>query len=329
VRNDSEVGVTIRFAVLGTGRIATEKLLPALNRIHGAALWSVLSRDVDRAHEVAAVFDAQSPRPGYDELDRLLADPQLDAVIIASPDKLHAPQGIAAANAGKHVLVEKPMVTSKEDGDALFAACHAADVKLGVAYHLRWHQGHRKLHHAVSEGRFGDIRHMRLQWNAKATTGDNWRARPEVGKWWSLAGVGTHCLDQILWFMLPICGEIVDFKSVIASSVWNIPHDETALVSMRFASGATAEFCASMVFAGPTRFELYGSSGYAIGERTVGITGAGEMWTGEGPWPFEPSDPYQSEIEDFVAAIREDRLPEVDGAMGLKNCELLLRASDG
>ena len=84
-----------------------------------------------------------------------------------------------------------------------------------------------------------------------------------------------------------------------------------------------------MVFAGPTRFELYGSTGYAIGEGTVSTTGAGDMWTGEGPWPFEPGDPYQSEIEDLIAAIEEDRPPEVDGSMGLMNCELLLRAGEG
>ena len=154
-------------------------------------------------------------------------------MIIASPDKLHAPQAIAAANAGKHVLVEKPMVTSRQDGETLLEACRAADVKLGVAYHLRWHRGHRALHRAVNEGEFGDIRHMRLQWNAQALTGDNWRTRPEVGKWWSLAGVGTHCLDQILWFMLPSCGEVVDLKSIIASSVWDVPHDREHEIRIR------------------------------------------------------------------------------------------------
>lgn len=320
--------MTIRIAMLGTGRIAIDKLLPALARTPKAVLWSVLSRDRDRARETAQRFGAQSPEPGHDSLERLLADPQLDAVIIATPDKLHAGQGIAAANAGKHVLVEKPMVTGREEGEALVAACREAGVRLGVAYHLRWHRGHRALHRAVGEGRFGDIRHMRLQWNAQASSGDNWRTTPQVGKWWSLAGVGTHCLDQILWFMQAGCGEVVELQSVIASSVWDVPHDETAVVAMRFASGATAEFCSSMVFAGPTRFELYGSAGYAIGEGTVSMTGAGEMWTGNGPWPFDASDPYQDEIEDFVASIEGDRAPEVDGAMGLLNCKLLLRASE-
>ncbi len=66
---------------------------------------------------------------------------------------------IAAAAAGKHVLVEKPMTTSVEEADAMVAACRAAGVQLGVAYHMRWHLGHRALARQIHEGAFGDIWH--------------------------------------------------------------------------------------------------------------------------------------------------------------------------
>ena len=172
-------------------------------------------------------------------------------------------------------------------------------------------------------GEFGEIRHMRLQWNFLAGDGHGWRAHPDVGKWWSLAGVGTHCLDQVLWFM---GGDPVELNSLITSSVWDAPHDETALLAMRFASGATAEICSSVLFQAPTRFELYGSEGYAIGEGTMSTTGEGSMTTHQGPLQFTPENPYVGEIEDFVAAIVDDRAPEVDGEMGLRNCDILLRA---
>lgn len=317
----------LKMAMLGTGRIAQNKLLPALAKTNDAVLWSVLSRDAARAGEIAKTFGAQSPTPGYSDLDALLADPELDAVLIATPDKLHAEQAIAAARAGKHVFTEKPMTTSVQEADAMIAACREAGVKLGVAFHIRWHAGQRKLHQAVHDGLLGDLRHIRVQWSFLAPDAENWRAGTDVGRWWGLAGVGTHCLDQILWFMEPTCGEVVDIKSIITHDVWKGPNDETALISLRFANGATADLCSSVLFQAPTRFELYGSAGYAVGEDTVFTTGEGRMWTNKGPFDFTPVDPYQAEIEDFAAAVRDDRAPEVDGEMGRKNTAILVKAT--
>jgi predicted dehydrogenase len=320
--------MTLKTAVIGTGRIATMKLLPALRNASGASLWSVLSRDASRAAEVAGEFGAESATPGYDNLDAMLADPELDAVIIATPDKLHAEQAIAAARAGKHVFCEKPMTTSLAEADAMIDACDSAGVKLGVAFHLRWHAGHRKLFEATQNGLLGELRHIRVQWSAQAADAANWRAESEVGKWWSLAGVGTHCLDQVLWFMQPTCGKVVDVQSIVSREVWNGPNDESALIALKFESGATAQICSSVVFDGPNQFELYGASGYARGEDSVSITGEGRMWTHEGDWDYTPVDPYQLEIEDFAAAVRDDRAPEVDGQMGRLNTEILLRVAD-
>ena len=317
----------LNIAMLGTGRIAINKLLPALQKSANAQLWSVLSRDVERANTIARDFNAHSPTPGYSELDLLLADPQLDAVIIATPDKLHAQQAIAAAKAGKHVFCEKPMTTSIEDAKAMIAACEEMGVKLGVAFHLRWHAGHRPLHQAVRNGFLGNLQHMRVQWSFMAPDDTNWRADSDVGKWWALAGVGTHCLDQILWFMQPLCGDVVEQKSIISRDKWKGPHDETALINFKFESGATAELCSSVLFSAPTQFEIYGDTGYARGEDSVAITGEGKMWTHEGDWNFTPVNPYQLEIEDFADAVKNDRAPEVDGVMGLLNTQLLLEAA--
>ncbi len=210
----------------------------------------------------------------------------------------------------------------------MVAAASEAGVNLGVAYHLRWHGAHRPLFNDAVAGKLGDLRHIRVQWSSLAADDSNWRARTDIGKWWSLAGVGTHCLDQILWYMTPTCGDLVEVKSVISRDVWKGPNDETALISMRFANGATADLCSSVVFAAPTRFELYGSKGYAVSEGTVGVSGDGTMTTHEGPVDYTFVDCYRAEIEDFAAAVRENRPPEVDGEMGARNVEILCQATD-
>ncbi len=316
---------TLDLALLGTGRIADYQLAPALAAARGVRLWSVLSRDAGRAAEFAERHAAAAASPAHTRLQDLLADPELDGVIIATPDKLHADQAVAAASAGKHVLVEKPMTTSVADAERVVRACESAGVTLAVAYHLRWHAGHRAIALAAREGELGELRHARAQWTWLAQDASNWRAQPDLGGWWSLAGVGTHCLDMIRWMMVPSCGEVTDITGVISRSVWNGPHDETAVVALQFESGATAELCSSVQFASPSRFELYGTRDHRIAEDTLGPHGAGTVRSKSGVRPFGVANPYVGELEDFADAIRTGRPPEVDGIEGLRNIELMAR----
>ena len=318
--------MTLNIAMIATGGIADKHLAPAIAQSSDVQLWSVLSRDKARAAEFAATHGAASPNAAHDDLDQLLADPDLHAVLIASPDKLHADQAIRAAKAGKHVLTEKPMATDRQETADMIAAADQAGSVLAVAYHMRWHLGHRGLFQAAQDGAFGTLRHMRIQWPTPAKNADGWRAKSDVGRWWALAAVGTHCLDQIRWFMRPQCGEIVRAESVINRSVYNGPHEETALLTYQFKNGSTAELCASVLYRGPRVMEIYGSDGYAICTETLGPHGEGRIETHEGVFEYTPANPYVGEIEDFAAAIHQDRAPEVDGHEGAANVDLLLRA---
>ncbi len=317
----------LNLALLGTGRIAERALAPAFRSARGVRLWSVLSRDEERARSFAEGHGAAAGTPAFTDLSELLADSKLDGVIVATPDKLHADQTIAAARAGKHVLVEKPMATSSEDARVMVETASQAGVRLGVAYHLRWHAGHREMKALAEGGKLGELRHVRAQWAWPAPDDSNWRARPEVGRWWSLAGVGTHCLDLIRWFLVPSAGEVTQLEAVVSRSVWRGPHDETATVALRFESGATAEFTCSVLFGAPSRLEVYGASGYAIATGTLGPHGRGHTETNRGPLEYTPRDPYVGELEDFAESIRAGRSPAVDGEEGLRNVELLERAS--
>lgn len=318
--------MTLNIAMIATGGIADKQLAPALALAPNVQLWSVLSRDKARADAFASKHGAASPQPGHDDLDMLLADPDLHAVLIASPDKLHADQAERAARAGKHILTEKPMATSRDGAAIMVRAAKEAGVQLGVAYHMRWHMGHRRLFETAREGSLGTLRHMRIQWPTPVQNADGWRARSDVGRWWALAAVGTHCLDQIRWFMTPENGDVVRAESIINRQVYKGPHDETALLSYQFQSGATAQMCASVLFQGPRMMELYGSNGYAICTETLGPHGEGRIETHEGSLDYTPANPYVGEIEDFAAAVREGRPPEVDGIEGAANVDLLLRA---
>ena len=284
-------------------------------------------RWLERARTFASRFGAAAPRPAFDDLAALCADPALDAVILATPDGLHAEQTVMAARAGKHVLCEKPMATDLDGARAMVDACKKADVRLGVAYHLRWHAGHRALAERVHAGALGEARHLRVQWTYQARSAENWRAHGDVGRWWSLAGVGTHCLDLARWLWKPLAGEVVEVRSLVTRPVWRGPNDETALVMLRFASGATAELVTSVLFESEPRVELFGSQASAICEGTLGPHGKGRITLGGKPFEFLPVNPYVGELSDFVDAIHQHRDPEVDGREGLRNVAILLEAA--
>jgi predicted dehydrogenase len=319
--------VSVRFGIIGTGGIAEGALAPAVAKVRGAELWSVLSRDQERGRAFAARHGARAPAPVFTDITAFLADPRLTAVIIASPDRVHASQAILAAQAGKHVLCEKPMATSAGEARAMTAACREAGVRLGVAFHLRWHAGHRVVAARAHEGALGELRHARVQWTYRAPDASNWRASSEVGRWWALAATGPHCVDMVRWMMTPSCGEVTELRSIVSRHVHRGPHDESAVLAMRFASGATAEIMVSVVFDSTPVVEVFGTAGSAICEGTLGRHGAGRVRMRGAEVPFVVQDPFAGEVADFVRAVEEGTDPEVNGEEGVRNTELLAEAA--
>jgi predicted dehydrogenase len=315
----------LHIGLVGPGGIADHRLAPALARLPDVALWSVCSRDATRAAAFATRHHARGPV--HTDLGDMLADPELHAVILATPDRLHAAQAIAAARAGKHVFVEKPMATSLADAAAVQSAAAAANIKLAVGYHLRWHAGLRALRQQILAGALGRVLHLRVAWTFVEPDPHNWRAGPDVGRWWSLAAVGTHALDLAHWLLSPVCGDLEQLRALTTSFVHGGPHDETAMLALRFASGATADILTSVLFRVPRDVEVLGDRGSARAAEVLGPHGAGRIaLTIDGrttELPYDPVDPYEHELQDFADAIAGDRPPEVDAAAGLRNVQWL------
>ncbi len=318
--------MSTNIGIIGTGGIARNQLAPALQHVKGARFWSVLSRDKQTAASFANQHGAVAPNNAFDSLAAFLADPALEAVIIATPDALHAPQAIACARAGKHVLLEKPMATTLEDALEINAVCASERVRLAIAYHLRWHAGHQKVAQLLHSGALGDPHYARALWTWKSTDNSNWRAHDELGRWWGLAGVGTHCIDLLRWMLLPTNGEVTKVASVIDKSTFGGPHDETASLSLQFGDSVIADVTTSVKFNALSRFELYCSEAVVICDGTLTTSGGGSISINNEPLEFELLNPYVGEIQNFIDAIDGKARVAVSGAEGAKNIEILLQA---
>jgi 1,5-anhydro-D-fructose reductase (1,5-anhydro-D-mannitol-forming) len=317
----------INLCLVGPGKVADRYLAPALATLAGVQLWSVVGRNLERTAAFAARHGAAAPQPVTADLAAALADPAVTAVLIASPDHLHAQQAVAALRAAKPTFVEKPIATESAAARAMVTEAEAAGLPLLVGHHLRWHAGHRALASALERGAIGQPLHIQVQWTYRTPSPGNWRSDGGASRWWALSAFGPHGIDLIRWWMMPSCGPLADLELVSGSPLWQSVNDETSLLIARFASGATAQFTTSVLFESPRRIEIYGSHGMATCLNTLGPEGTGTITLNGEPLPFTPVDPYLAEMEAFVRAVRGEEPLPFRAAEAAEALEQLLAAS--
>lgn len=251
----------------------------------------------------------------------MLADPQLHAVIITMPDKLHTEHCLLALQAGKAILVEKPLCTSVDSGLEILNLMQRKNISLAVAYHLRWHDGLRKLAYRLHANECGTIQHMRLHWAVNFAHCSKWRVNKELSEWLCMTVLGTHLIDIIRWMLVPICGEIKSVKSFVKTAEHYPEFEEAVLGILQFESGTTVEMFCSLGFDSPFRLEIYGSKNTIIGTDLTGKQR--KIVMGNHELDFEINIPYINQLEDFIQTVRFEKKPEVSLEEGLKNIETI------
>lgn len=224
----------LRFGLLGCGAIAKRHAnLLTSGEIGGASLVAVYDQDADRARAFAESYGVRS----CGDLDEFLGLPDLDVVCVLTPSGLHAEHTVAAANAGKHVLVEKPMALRLDDADRMIRACDAAGVKLFVVKQNRFNVPVQKAREALTAGRFGKLvlGTVRVRWSRdqRYYDQDPWR-----GTWARDGGVlanqASHHIDLLEWFMGPVVSVYAAGRTALAK----IEAEDTAIGTLQFANGA-------------------------------------------------------------------------------------------
>jgi predicted dehydrogenase len=145
----------VRWGVIGVANIATRKVIPAMQRGKCSKIVAIASRDLERAQEAARQLEI--PR-AYGSYEELLADPEIEAIYNPLPNHLHVPWSIKAAQAGKHVLCEKPISLTVKEGRSLLEARDRTGVKIGEAFMVRTHPQWRAALEMTAAGRIGKVR---------------------------------------------------------------------------------------------------------------------------------------------------------------------------
>ncbi|HEX4007069.1 MAG TPA: Gfo/Idh/MocA family oxidoreductase [Acidobacteriaceae bacterium] len=181
----------LRWGILSTAAIGLKKVIPAMQRGQSTTVAAIASRDLGKAQSAAAALGIPTAYGSYEEL---LADPAIDVIYNPLPNQLHVPLTLQAAEAGKHVLCEKPLAMSVEEARTLLAVRERTGVMIGEAFMIRSHPQWLRARQLIDEGRIGSLRSVVAAFSYFNTDPANIRNRPETGGG-ALYDIGCYCIQ--------------------------------------------------------------------------------------------------------------------------------------
>jgi UDP-N-acetyl-2-amino-2-deoxyglucuronate dehydrogenase len=332
--------MAVGFGIIGCGMIANFHAR-AVADIRGASVVACYDTFPAAADRLAQSIGCRA----YHALPALLDDPRVDVVTICTPSGAHLEPAVAAATAGKHVIVEKPLEITLARCDRIIEACARAGVVLSTIFPSRFHESSRLLKQAIDRGRFGrlTVGDAYVKWYRTQRYYDSgaWRGTWKLDGGGALMNQAIHSVDLLSWLM----GPVKDLSARVAMLAHErIEVEDVAMAALRFANGALGVIEATTAaYPGALkRIEIHGSTGSAV-LREEDITTwsfaratradaallrrmAGKTKTGGGA-----ADPaaigyhgHTAQFKDVLQAIKTRRPPRIDGPEGRRSVEIIL-----
>ena len=250
---------TVKFGIIGTGAIAAMHA-KALEACEKAELVSVFDKVTERAAKFAEQYEVRA----IDDFEKFLADPEIDAVTVATPTGIHGQVALPAAKAGKHILCEKPLDITLEKADAIIDACDDNDVILSAVFQSRYGSAVEAIKEAVDAGRLGKmvLANTHIHWFRSQEYYDSagWRGTWELDGGGALMNQSIHNIDLLL-YLNGDPAEVFAYTDTLTHE--GIEVEDTAVAVIKFKNGSlgTIEASTSCAPGFPRRLELSGSKG--------------------------------------------------------------------
>ena len=305
----------VRYAVIGLGHFAQAAVLPAFDRLRGSDVVAICSSDPDKLRTLGARYGVAHTL-GYDQYDALLRADEVDAVYIALPNSLHAGFAVRAAEAGVHVLCEKPMAVTAVDCRRMIEAARKHGVKLMIGYRLHFEAANLAAVETLRSGAIGTPRSFDSTFTMQIEPG-NTRLRAELGGG-PLHDLGLYCINAARYLFR---AEVSAFSATRSDDprFGEVPEQISAL--LRFPDERLARFTVGFGGAHVSRYEVVGSKGVLRVEPAYDYAGAlaVDLQSDDrrSRRSFRKRDQVAAELRYFSECIRRNREPEPSGSEGL------------
>lgn len=265
----------VRWGVIGAGGIADRRTIPGMMLCENAELVAVMEINMELAEKCRAKWGCKK---AYDSEAALLADPEVDAVYIASPVFLHARQAMAAADAGKHILIEKPLAMTAEEGQKVVEHCKEKGVLIAVGLMMRFGAYVQAMKKAVAEGKIGRPVSGYAQFTGwyPDSPGD-WRQNKKNGGGGAMMDMGVHCIDLMQYILDTKAKDVTAFHDTLS---FNYEVEDSSTVLMRMENGAQCVVQSNFNIADDAakwRVEIFGEEGRLIGDTIIGQVDGGKL----------------------------------------------------
>jgi predicted dehydrogenase len=322
----------IGYAIVGLGKLSQEELLPAFTQCKKSKLVALVSGDKAKALKLAERYQVLEKNIyNYQNYDQLMDNPAVQVVYIVLPNHLHAEYSIRGAQAGKHVLCEKPMANSVAECQSMITACNKANRKLMVAYRLQYEPHHRRAIRMVRQQEFGKLKHIVVE-NCENTLKDpsHWRFDKARGGGGALPDIGIYCLNAARY----LTGEEPIELSAHTYSTPTDPRfktvDESVNFYLRFPSGVTVSGLTSYGSFSGKRVRAYAENGWfeidpAFSYKGLRLVSSSTVntETDQTEHQCKVVNHFANQMDEMSACILENRLPLMTGEEGMQDMHLI------
>lgn len=317
-------------ALVGLGSYATGQLAPALQETEKCYLAGIVTGTPEKAEAWQDEYDIPASNIyDYETYDRIADNDAIDIVYVVLPNGMHAEYTIRAAEAGKHVISEKPMATSVRDCERMIAACDRAGVKLSIGYRLHFDPYHQEMMRLGQEEVFGPVSMVEGGYSFNYRNTDAWRFDKEMAGGGALLDVGIYAIQGARYVTgeepVRVQAQAFNTRPEVFEEIY-----ESILWQMEFPSGAVSTHSTS--YSGyVNRLFFTAPGGWAELDPSYHYSGQSGR-TSDGPMDFPQVNQQARQMDDFVDCILNDRESRVSGEEGLRDMrviEAIYRSIDG
>jgi predicted dehydrogenase len=315
----------VGYAVIGLGHISQRAILPGFRNAKRSKLAALVSGDAEKAKFLAAKFGAGQTCT-YNAFDECLRNPRVEAVYIATPNSRHLEFALRAAQAGKHVLCEKPLAITVSECRQMIEACARNGVKLMTAYRKHFEPSALEFKELIDSGKLGRLKIIHTAFTISLPSGDSWHLKHHLAGGGSLVDVGIYCINTVRWLtgLEPVEAQAYSWTADPArfSEV-----DDNMSFQLKFPGGLYLQGSSSFTAAKASFLQVHGEKGWAAldpayaynEERRFFGKIAGEWFEKK----FKPMDEFSLELDHFSECIRENRDPLPDGFAGMRDVAVI------
>jgi len=320
----------LRFGLAGVGGIVREFHLPAMLQNPRVKIVAACGVRQDAVQGLAQEIGISNT---YMDFERMARDPEIDAVLVATPNYLHAPITVKMLESGKNVLCEKPMATTPAEANKMLATAEAAHKRLAIAHPWRCDQDFRWLHDVIHSGRLGKI--FKIRGHAVLTgdspPADSWRSDSQMAGGGALTDLGIHVMDTIS-FLFDDRLRPIRVTACVGNVFTKAQVEDTATVLIEFQDGIVAVIDSgwhhNFQHSPHGAIEVFGTEGYARTFPTELQCRADGDWVCRRPFlhpdrPHIDASMYAVQIDSFIDSVVSGSKPACDMMQGFRNVVLL------